>query len=247
MKLSTRLFQDIARRRKKGFTLVETLVVMTIFSIIVTMLFTVFRIGLESWRRAESNLEIYQNARIALDMMGRELRAAMLDPSYLDVIQSPPVPFITFRGFDSSSPSGWRANSTGDEIYFVASLNPQSPSAKFDLCEAGYWLNGNGTADTRDDSLQRFYDPPIGASPPVYNFSNGNSSKLASYVAELNFRYHDGAGFSDTWNSTTGSQAGKLPKMVEITLTVRERNPINPNNPNTERFRTNIFIPRSQK
>lgn len=247
MKLSTRLFQDIARRRKKGFTLVEILVAVTIFSIIITMLFTVFKVGLESWRRAESNLEIYQNARIALDMMSRELRAAMLDQYYIDASQSPPISFITFRGFDSSSPSGWRANSIGDEIYFVASLNPQNPPANFDLCEAGYWLNGNATADTKDDSLQRLYDPPVGASPPVYNFSDGNSSKLASYVTELNFRYHDGAGFSDTWDSTTGSQAGKLPKMVEITITVRERNPINPNIPNIERFRTNVFIPRSQK
>ena len=234
---------------KKGLTLVEILVVIVIFSIISSVLFMVFKAGLDSWRRTESHLEIYQNARMALDMITRDLRAAMLDPSYLN---SSGNPYITFRGFDSTSASGWRTNSIGDEMYFVAALNPTDLTAVFDLCKVGYWLDGKGTADTRDNELQRFYG--FQASPtPNYDFTSGNSDKVALYTTQLNFRYWDDnaspvPAFVDTWDSGAGgAQNGRLPTMVEVTITVREPNPIDPANPKTETFVTNVYIPRSQQ
>lgn len=237
---------------KKGLTLVEILVVIVIFSIISSVLFMVFKAGLDSWRRTESHLEIYQNARMALDMITRDLRAAMLDSSYLNTSVSPPVPYITFRGFDSASPSGWRTNSIGDEMYFVAALNPTDPTAVFDLCKVGYWLDGNGTpAETRDDVLRRYFRAQT-TLPPNYNFSvNETSDKVALYTTQLDFLYYDSTGAtSTTWDSTDSSnlqQLGRLPSMVQVTITVREPNPINPLSPKTETFVTNVYIPRSQQ
>ncbi len=236
MRLSSLISPNILHKR--GLTLLEIVVVVTIFSIIATMVFMVFRPALESWRRTESHSEIYQNARTALDMMARDLSAAILSTSDSS---------ITFRGFNGSSP--WRTNSIGDEVYFVAALNPTDPSAKFELCKVGYWLDGKGTATTsKDDELIRYYDIQT-VSPPNYDFSANStrSAKIALYVTYLNVRYYDStaATWKDTWNSA-GAESGRLPRMVEITITVREPVPLNPSDPKTQQFLTNVFIPAGQ-
>lgn len=227
--------------RKKGFTLIEILVVGVIFSILSLMLFTVFKSAMDSWRRGESQLEIYENARIAVESITNDLRAAMLDPANTN---------ITFRGFDSAAPSGWRTNNIGDEMYFIATLNPDTTTAWSDLCKVGYWLDGKGTGDTKDDTLEKIYMTQLASSfNPAFG-AGDTTRRLAPYVTQLNFRYWDPTipGFIDTWNSSPGAaQANRLPRMVEITITVRESNPIDPTSPKTQQFVTNVYIPRSQQ
>lgn len=67
---------------KRGVTLVELLVAMTIFVLIMLGFYTVFRAGMSSWRRGEAETELIQNTRIALDRMGEEIRQALIDPAY---------------------------------------------------------------------------------------------------------------------------------------------------------------------
>lgn len=221
--------------KPKGLTLVEILVVLTIFAIIAVLLFTVFKSGLDSWRSMESNLELYQNASIAVDIITRDLTAAHINASN---------GAITFRGFDSSAKSGWMTASQADEVFFIAALNP-GPGALFELCKAGYFLDSNNT-------LQRVYFAQT-ATPPDFAFSGSdynNRSKAASNITQLNFRYWDSTipGFIDTWDSRTGqAQAGRLPNMVEVTIDLREPNPVDPLNPKTQRFITNIYVPLGQR
>lgn len=231
MRISSLLSRRSGRRR--GLTLVEILVVSVIFAIIATSLFVVFKAGLDSWRRSQAHLEVYQNARAALDMMTRELSAA-----YLNVNNNA----ITFKGFNSGgiAPSwGWKPNSGGDEVYFIAALNPalNDPNAKFELCKVGYWLDNN------THQLMRYYYAQTGASPD-YNFGsvNGTSSKIAFNIAELTLQYFDSTGAtSDVWDSTNAAnpqQLNKKPSKVEITLKIQE-----PNSAKTQTFTTGVYIP----
>ena len=244
---------SLSSARRKGLTLIEILVVSVIFAIIATSLFVVFKAGLDSWSRAKSHLNIYENARVILDMITRDLRGAYILPSSGNISGDSSVD-ITFKGFDSSSPSGWRTNNIGDELYFVAASNPSinNPNAIFDLCKVGYWLNGKGTANVSDDELERIYVPQTSA-PGNFTFGAGDStssSRLSQYVTQLNFRYYDPttSAWSNTWDSGIGgAQAGRLPRSVEVTITVREPYPINPNNPKIQQFVTNIYIPGSQR
>lgn len=223
--------------RRKGLTLIEILVASVILVIIVTSLFVVFKAGLDSWRRTQAHLEVYQNARAALDIMTRELSAA-----YLNSMN----PAITFRGFSNSvALSGWVTPSGGDEVFFVAALNPSLnySDAVMDLCKVGYYL------DNTNNQLMRYSHYVKTGTVPDYDFSHNTGAdnvtlrKIASNITGLTFQYYDANGGPYTaWNSTSASsppvQLNKKPVKAEITLTVKE-----PNSAKTQTFTTGIYIP----
>ncbi len=237
-----RILSQLSRRsaRRKGLTLIEILVVSVIFAIIATSLFIVFKAGLESWRRTQGHLEVYQNARSALDMMTRDLSAAYLNSGNAA---------ITFKGYHNGGtppPWGWKANSGGDEVYFIAALNPtlNNASAKFELCQVGYWL------DSSKNELNRYYYAQVGAAPD-YDFSSGNgaSSKVAFNVTGLTLQYYgvdsngNAVGPYTTWDSTSVSppppvQLNMKPTKVEITLTLRD-----PSTAKAQKLSAGVCIP----
>jgi len=61
---------------KKGFSLIEMMVVVVILGLIVLGLVTFFTGGAKSWVAGQSQLEAQRNARQAMDIMVREIREA---------------------------------------------------------------------------------------------------------------------------------------------------------------------------
>jgi len=59
---------------KKGFSLIEMMVVVVILGLIVLGLVTFFTGGVRSWISGQSQLEAQRNARQAMDIMVREIR-----------------------------------------------------------------------------------------------------------------------------------------------------------------------------
>jgi prepilin-type N-terminal cleavage/methylation domain-containing protein len=59
---------------KKGFSLIEMMVVVVILGLIVLGLVTFFTGGAKSWVAGQSQLEAQRNARQAMDLMVREIR-----------------------------------------------------------------------------------------------------------------------------------------------------------------------------
>lgn len=62
---------------RKAYTLLEILVAAAILSVITTTLYYAFKGGLDVWRRAEDKLEVFQNARVAIEQISRELASAI--------------------------------------------------------------------------------------------------------------------------------------------------------------------------
>ncbi len=60
--------------KRYGFTLVELMVVIFIFSIIMAATFTVLSMGRQSWHTGSTQVELQQETRRAMDRMVRELR-----------------------------------------------------------------------------------------------------------------------------------------------------------------------------
>jgi len=58
----------------KGFTLIELMVVIFIFSVIMAATFGVLSIGRQSWHTGSTQVELQQETRRAMDRMVRELR-----------------------------------------------------------------------------------------------------------------------------------------------------------------------------
>jgi len=63
---------------RRGLTLIELMIVVGILGIVVLMLNTVFKTGFDAWNKSEVRLEIYQNARVVLDQISRELPGAFV-------------------------------------------------------------------------------------------------------------------------------------------------------------------------
>ena len=59
---------------KKGFTLVEILIVVVVFSLIVQAIFAVFNIGRDTFFSSTGCLQLQQGLRLAMDGMTREIR-----------------------------------------------------------------------------------------------------------------------------------------------------------------------------
>ena len=60
--------------KNRGFTLIEIMVVFTVFSIIIGAIYAVFTVGNQSWLQGAAQVDVQQEARRAMDWMIRELR-----------------------------------------------------------------------------------------------------------------------------------------------------------------------------
>lgn len=60
-----------------GFTILELLIAVAIFSIVAVSIYSSFNIGVHAWRKAQDSYQIRQQARHALETLSRDLRCAV--------------------------------------------------------------------------------------------------------------------------------------------------------------------------
>ena len=58
----------------RGFTLMELLVALSIFSVVVLAIYSTFSVGMTARERGEKASDLYQEARMILDRMATEIR-----------------------------------------------------------------------------------------------------------------------------------------------------------------------------
>lgn len=75
------------RLRCRAFTLLEVLVATSIFVVVMTLSLGVFGRALEIWRRSSNDVQAFQSARLAYDIIGRNIEQATLN-TYLDYLDS---------------------------------------------------------------------------------------------------------------------------------------------------------------
>lgn len=178
---------------KKGFTLVEILVATTILVIAMASIALSFRGGMTSWTKGTARMERYLNARVALDMMSREISAAFITTSGIYANQF-------FYGH-------------GNKVTFIAPV--RGVVGKSDLCTIKYELNAPA------NELRRIKEASIDGDITDVTTSTGQAAPLASYVTGLGLEYYDGVRgvWQAAWDSTT---KGWLPRAVRITITIRD-------------------------
>jgi prepilin-type N-terminal cleavage/methylation domain-containing protein len=102
--------------RAAGFTLIELLTSIAILLILVGMLTAAFNTASNTWRAAEKDVERFQDARAALDLIARDLQQVIVNSN---------IPFFA----------------SATNMAFVATVN-DDPAA-VDLAEVVYWLDTN--------------------------------------------------------------------------------------------------------
>ena len=114
----------LRRAGNSGFTLAEVIVATTLLSIIMASVYAIFGSTLRTWRSAEDKFDNYQNARLALGIMRRELDNIVPDAAYLMNGDRHEVEFICVaEPFDVEDSQGrhmlrirYRFNRTGHEV-----------------------------------------------------------------------------------------------------------------------------------
>lgn len=98
----------------KGFTLIEILIVVAIFSVVMTFIYSIMASGRSSWYTADTAIYVQQQARQALDVMAKELRQS--STSVISGVPADDVNYtsITFRIPEDTDSDGDVLNSTYD-------------------------------------------------------------------------------------------------------------------------------------
>ena len=219
-------------RRKRGFTIIELLVASVILVILMGSITAVFLAANRSWTQTEARLQIYQNAREALDRMSRELATAF--PSSIVGPLDDSSNHIPLRLDDSTYDSG---NHDDDQLTFVAAYNVNPGSGEYDLAHLGYRLTLVPKLERykknfgSDDYLGNPYDGSTLANEPAQTWK-----EMTVHIISLNFRCYDGSDWNNSWTSAV------LPKAIEITIKAQDKQQRYA--PKT--FQDKIYLPTSQ-
>ncbi len=183
------LFHVAARR---GFTLLEVLVAMGIFSLLVALLYGTFAATFDSAQRSETVAEEYRVIRWNMRHLLRDL--TMFYPVVL------PPSTSAFEGIDRSR---WRAaGSYPDDTLRFTSLSHRRIKAdapESDQGEVTYFL--------KEETLVREVRPAGGGR---------RVDEISDRVWGLNFRYLSDGAWREEW-----TDAQTFPEAVEVDLTLR--------------------------
>jgi prepilin-type N-terminal cleavage/methylation domain-containing protein len=238
-------------KKQKGFTIVELLCAMGIFSIMALALYVVFDRANQVWEQGQFKSEQYQNARAALDMMSREISSAIIavggPNSFTTSLYRPPY-LVSTNGTTTISGTSYDR----DDIRFVF---PRMDA----LYQAGYFISDNSTAGTvSDDTLSRRFSSSSSTNFDLATF--GTPDKVAFRVTDLNFSFifKSGGNYqtATVWDSRMGytgvsttvgtTDDGKLPEYIEITMKIADQQALqkyNGNVPDSERKIYKIMVP----
>ena len=212
-----------AMRRHKGFTLLELLLALSIFSIIAVCLYSVFAGGIRVWRKQEEGFKYAHTTRLALDRMAKELRNAI---NYS-------VPATTGMGAEDNQ--GLRFIGEKDKFSFITVTDGE-------IAKVSYLFSAKGGENARFQNgvLKRI----IVLQKEGFKEENQKEDVLVADIDELSFEYaYEGEGKDSPaiWADSWGEEGqAKIPKGVRVTLEfdkgAKDQN-------KKEIFRKTVFIP----
>ena len=194
----------------KGLTLLEVLVSIIILGIILAAIYSAYTSNVETIQIAREQSQVYQTARIVLDRMSKDLESAFIEEALSNEEMK-----LGMIGKDRDI-DGQDADSIDFTTLTHLPLTEKSP--RTDLCEVGYYLE----EDPENKGLV-LYRRDDGILDDDFT-EGGYSQELAGMVAGLDIIFQDSYGGEfDQWNTLEGKQAGKLPSLIKIRLTIKEQ------------------------
>jgi len=196
------------RRKRRGFTLLELLVAISILAMVSVLIYGAF----SSMRRTKEGLERiqdrYREGRIAMQRVTRELSSAYL---------SQHVPLDQALTMAQTGFIGTRGN-PADRVDFTAFANTRRDrdAHESDQAEISYYGSSNPDGSGTTDLVRR-----ISTRPDLEFQRGGRVEVLATDIDLFELEYFDAQTglWTDTWDSTqTVGQPGRIPYLLRITL-----------------------------
>ncbi|MDD2317834.1 MAG: prepilin-type N-terminal cleavage/methylation domain-containing protein [Desulfobacterales bacterium] len=202
----------------KGFTLIELMIGMAVGLVLLAAVYSVFLVQNKELRNQEQITEMQQNARMAMEMMSRDLMMAGYGPS-------------TLTRCTGTTPTTKPASSPYSCLgIVVANINFVSLSAD---------LNGNGVLTDAGENLtyDRYESPTGSGNYALGRTSNGTKNPVVDNVSALTFTYYKADG--------TVTDDLSLIRNIKISITTRTAN-VDPSTGNYREFTlTSTVTPRN--
>jgi prepilin-type N-terminal cleavage/methylation domain-containing protein len=203
-----------------GFTLLELMVGVFIFSLVIGSIYFTLRVGVESFHRGEESMRIYQSVRIGLEQLGRDLRGAVSPESPWSNLVEDQRKMNNRRNLElpeDTKPKESDIVFMGDsrQVTFVLQEVIPGSDPLFDLREVRYSVNQEDkilirqaqkslvTKRMMDWRSRRFEENETG-----YRVDYGDSfqieaepEELIRDVKDVQFQYFDGEEWRDSWDS----------------------------------------------
>lgn len=142
-------------RDRRGFTLVEIMVATVAFAGMMVLLLTFFDCAAEAWKSSEKRVDVFREARAAMDLIRRDLRGLEINeelPAYLNP-KSDEVRLTALLPPEKN----------GDVFFFLTTQSrvmQEEGKNRGDLCAVGYYLSywsDEGAAGKGEYHLHRYF------------------------------------------------------------------------------------------
>ena len=203
---------------RNGFTLIEVLVAITLLAVISMLVWQASGSLLDSKERFEAEDQANQAATLALQQISQNLEVATLFAG------------LDFLGRSESSEQRTKSVFIGvdegdhDKITFetLSHVRYLKDAKESEQAEVSYFLESD-PEESGSFLLRKREASPPDATPE----EGGVTATLLEKVVGLNFRYYNAqkGEYADTWDSTKSDNLNKLPRAVEMTLTIKD--PVN--------------------
>jgi len=223
---------------QKAFTLLEILIAMFIFAIVLSTLYAAYIGTFRNIEETESQADIYEMARIALERMVEDLESVYMTQGNRDSEgeekTAPPTPF---EG-KVTELDGRRA----DTLRFVsrAHLVFDEEDEKAGAAEIAYYVSASDEEDERSFILYR-------SDTPYFEEAKEPGTGgwiLCEGLQAVQFTYYDKDGEThDNWDSSGRDDNQTLPSAVSILLDFI--NPVDPESP--IKFTTRVALPMARE
>ena len=225
------------RTGREGFTLLEILIAMAIFAIVLSMLYTAYTGTFRNMDETETQADIYQMARIALERIAEDLESAYIPPLAVgpetEGKTPQPAPFV---GEDAQI-----SDRSADTLLFFSRAHLVFDDEEVDTTVARISYDVRQSAVGEEVFILYRSDTPGFEEGPE---QGTGGLILCDNLHAVNFTYYDdkGRGY-DRWDSTSEEFKDKLPVMVSIVLEfVNDRNPEAP-----FKFVSGVVLPMAQE
>ena len=180
------------RPDRRGFTLIEVLIAVSTLAVVVLLATAALRVGLRAWESGQRRVELQQESRALVELIGDALAGAH---PYQGRLGLSPERVVLFEG-------------EPDEVRFVTNSPPlmlDAPAVPFHAVVLG----------RQGDNALRLVERLVPTDEP---FAPGSERVLSRSVTRFTLAYRDDSGaWQERWNAR---DAGGLPTAVRLELAI---------------------------
>jgi general secretion pathway protein J len=175
-----------------GFTLIEVVIAVALLSLVMSSVYGIFTTISSTEQRLQSEAELYHQARVIFDRLGRELSCSYLATSN-----------------ENSAFSASNENNGSPYLAFTSTSAITKGAQQGGLVRLRYELNTE--FNKKVGRLLRSSVPLFAPDDPE------KGQRLSSQIKQLQWRFYDGIDWQEDWDS---GQSNSLPQTVEISITL---------------------------